>query len=102
MTDAVKRKAGRPKGSSNAITLNKTRFFQQCFTEEKVKEVADRLYEVMISKQTTDSDFIKAFSAWSRYILVTSDIEMQVEGEKAKSLSPEQIEQMKSFMEAIK
>lgn len=73
---AIGNPVGRPLKTASGATLNKTRIFQGCFTDEKVRDIADRMYQILNDPQTTDGDFVKAFTAWSRYNLVTADVEM--------------------------
>lgn len=89
---------GRPSKSIGGITLAKTRMFQRAFTEEDITDIANRMKEVMLDPSTSVGDFVKAFVAWSRYVIVSADVEAAVKAEVEKQLTPERRDELIAFV----
>lgn len=91
---------GRPAKSIGGITLSKTRMFQRCFSEEDIQDIAARMKEIMLDPATSCGDFVKAFVAWSRYVIVSADVEAAVKAEVEKQLTPERRDELIAFVKA--
>ena len=63
--------AGRPKGSKNVTTLNKTRVLQGCFSEDDINKWATNMKERMDNPETTNSEFVQLFSAIAKFLFIT-------------------------------
>lgn len=89
---------GRPAKSIGGITLAKTRMFQRCFSEDDIQDIARRMKEIMLAPETSPGDFVKAFVAWSRYVIVSADVEAAVKAEVEKQLTPERRDELIAFV----
>lgn len=89
---------GRPSKSIGGITLAKTRMFQRAFSEQDITDIADRMKEIMLDPATSCGDFVKAFVAWSRYVIVSADVEAAVKAEVDRQLTPERREELIKFV----
>ena len=91
---------GRPSKSIGGITLAKTRMFQRCFSEEDIQAIANRMKDIMVAPETSPGDFVKAFVAWSRYVIVSADVEAAVKAEVERQLTPERRDELIAFVKA--
>lgn len=80
---------GRPAKQVGGITLAKTRMFQRCFSEEDIQGLAQQFKDRMTAPDTTNGDFAKLWTAWSRFVMLSADVEAQVKAEVKKALTPE-------------
>lgn len=91
---------GRPSKSIGGITLSKTRMFQRCFSEQDIQDIAERMKDIMLDPGTTPGDFVKAFVAWSRFVIVSADVEAAVKAEVDKQLTPERRDELIKFVQS--
>lgn len=89
---------GRPSKQPGGLTLNKTRTFQRCFSEDDIQEMADILKDRLRDPSTTTGDVVKLFTSLSRYIMLSADVEAQVKAEVEKQLTPERMKELQEFV----
>ena len=64
-------KVGRPKGSRNLVTLNRTRQFQGHFSEQDIAEWTTEIKRRMKDPETTNTEFVQLFNAVGKLLFVT-------------------------------